>query len=120
MEQELKPCERCNHKPVFGGINYHDKEGCPKRDEAIYCLHCSYWFYTGKGREETARRWNTRSADDEARALLEALAAAEKEYRFRHDLHGDDDMQTGRAWDQMRRAGDIARAYLTRTAQGGE
>lgn len=40
------------------------------------------------------------------------LAEAEADYRKCHDLHGDSDMRTGRAWDRMRRAGDAIRASL--------
>lgn len=51
------------------------------------------------------------------RERLVALATAEAEYRKLHDLHGDDDMRTGRAWDWMRRKGDEARAALTKGAE---
>lgn len=46
------------------------------------------------------------------RAALEELALAEEAYRHAHDLHGNGHIHTGRAWDQMRRAGDHARAIL--------
>lgn len=41
-----------------------------------------------------------------------ALADAEKEYRRLHDLTGDETLDTGRAWDRMRNAGDALRASL--------
>jgi hypothetical protein len=50
---------------------------------------------------------------------LEKLQKAEAEYRYQHDLHGDDSKESGRAWDLMRRAGDAARAQLV-AASGGE
>lgn len=43
---------------------------------------------------------------------LDDLQRAEAEYRRMHDLHGDDSMWAGHAWDLMRRAGDKARAAL--------
>ncbi len=43
---------------------------------------------------------------------LEDLSSAEAAYRLSHDLNGDGHIQTGRAWDAMRRAGDKARAAI--------
>lgn len=43
---------------------------------------------------------------------LDRLQCMERVYRERHDFHGDGHLETGRAWDHMRRAGDIARATL--------
>lgn len=105
-------------------------------------------------KENLVDRWNTRHREQEIReqpldtiqrlgqefdapeaspspvtgeALREALAdlaTAEAEYRKLHDLHGDSDMRTGRAWDRMRRKGDAARAALSRSQSpsdvGGE
>lgn len=45
-------------------------------------------------------------------AALRELADAEQHYRRMHDRHGSDSLDTGRAWVQMRRAGDAARAAL--------
>ena len=45
---------------------------------------------------------------DAAEKLGLALADAEAEYRRFYQLHGRDDMRTGRAWDKMRRRGDAA------------
>ena len=45
------------------------------------------------------------------------LADAEAEYRRCHDVFGDGHIQAGRAWDAMRRAGDEARATLTRAKE---
>lgn len=52
------------------------------------------------------------------REALFFLASAEAEYRRLHDLHGDGDIRTGRAWDRMRRRGDEARAALRATDEG--
>lgn len=46
---------------------------------------------------------------------LAELSKAEQAYRQAHDLYGPGDLRTGRAWDQMRRAGDDVRLLL-----GGE
>jgi hypothetical protein len=46
-------------------------------------------------------------------ALLE-LADAEKNYRWLHDTQGGGHIDTGRAWDKMRRAGDKATAVLAK------
>ena len=43
---------------------------------------------------------------------LQALALAEANYRKKHDLLGSGHIETGRAWDIVRRAGDAARAIL--------
>ena len=40
------------------------------------------------------------------------LADAEWRYRLCHDLKGDGHIETGRAWDYMRRCGDKLRAAL--------
>jgi hypothetical protein len=55
------------------------------------------------------------------RGALEILADAERDYRVIHDLQGDGHMDTGRAWDHMRWAGDRAREFLAATAptEGG-
>lgn len=52
---------------------------------------------------------SARHAD--ALAHLSRLADAEAHYRKSHDLHGGDDRRTGRAWDEMRHAGEAARAF---------
>ena len=51
---------------------------------------------------------------------LEDLAVCEAEYRHEHDVYGDGNIMTGRAWDRMRRAGDRARALLSRVASPAE
>lgn len=43
---------------------------------------------------------------------LTYLEAAEANYRKIHDLAGDGNIRTGRAWDHMRRCGDHARMVL--------
>jgi hypothetical protein len=48
----------------------------------------------------------------EAETLLLRLVNAEITYRTSHDLRGSGHLATGRAWDEMRRAGDAARKYL--------
>lgn len=40
---------------------------------------------------------------------MKDLADAEHAYRTAYELHGADDIRTGRAWDLMRRAGARAR-----------
>ena len=45
---------------------------------------------------------------------LAELEQAEASYRRAHDLKGDGHIQTGRAWDLMRRAGQKARDALKR------
>ncbi len=47
-------------------------------------------------------------------AALWELQLAEATYRKLHDLHGRGSMKVGRAWDELRRAGDKARALLSR------
>lgn len=54
-----------------------------------------------------------RAANTELVEALRDLETAEYEYRKMHDLHGDGDMRTGRAWDLMRRKGDAARKALS-------
>jgi len=54
-------------------------------------------------------------ASDEVATLLNALrylADCEARYRLSYEQRGSGDMQTGRAWDAMRKAGDRARAIL--------
>ena len=56
-------------------------------------------------------------AADTIEALCEALlelANAEKNYRWLHDTQGGGHIDTGRAWDKMRRAGDKATALLAK------
>lgn len=43
---------------------------------------------------------------------LRRLTDAEMKYRHAHDLHGDGSLDSGRAWDKMRQAGDHARDLL--------
>lgn len=54
-----------------------------------------------------------RSHADLVRAL-EELQAAETSYRMCHDLDGDGHINTGRAWDKLRQAGQRARAALAK------
>ena len=49
---------------------------------------------------------------------LDELQDAEKIYRMCHDIDGDGHMNTGRAWDRMRRAGQRAREALAKVTQG--
>jgi hypothetical protein len=51
------------------------------------------------------------------RQALQELQLCEAAYRHAHDVHGADDLRCGRAWDQMRRAGDAARAVLAATTE---
>jgi len=63
---------------------------------------------------ERERMNRIRDAAHDLLEALEALANAEYEYRYMHDLHGDDDLRAGRAWDWMRRKGDDARAAIAK------
>ena len=67
-------------------------------------------------REKAIAAWNTRQLVPreavEAEKLALALADAEAEYRRFYQAHGAGDMRTGRAWDKMRRRGDMIRAAL--------
>lgn len=68
--------------------------------------------------DEAATTITTLAAERDAlREALERLEVREAAYRHAHDLHGDGSIQAGRAWDQMRRAGNEARTTLERTAQ---
>ena len=53
-----------------------------------------------------------KEAADKLAEALEHLTWAEQTYRRAHDLHGDGHIVAGRAWDQLRRCGDDARAAL--------
>ncbi|WIA55470.1 hypothetical protein N6H05_01845 [Sphingobium sp. WTD-1] len=59
---------------------------------------------------EVETRWETQL--DTIRTAACALQLAEANYRRAHDLHGDAARETGRAWDEMRRAGDRVRRTL--------
>lgn len=50
---------------------------------------------------------------EELTKALEDLQDAEQAYRMCHDLDGDGHVNTGRAWDKMRRAGRRARSALS-------
>jgi len=64
--------------------------------------------------ENNYRAWQATSAQNQQmRTALADLAVAEQDYRQKHDLYGDDDMRTGRAWDLLRRAGNAARSVLS-------
>lgn len=89
MADELKPCPRCQKKPVMGGINFHDMDGKPVRHEAIRCLHCHYWFYVGADPEETVLRWNTRT-ETQSQATIEELVGALRKAEAAMTCRGDD------------------------------
>lgn len=57
-------------------------------------------------------RYLTEHAAELLRNALSELARAEATYRGMHDLKGGQHIETGRAWDEMRRAGDRARELL--------
>lgn len=46
------------------------------------------------------------------RRLAIRLAEAEATYRITHDTRGDGHIETGRAWDKLRQAGDALRREL--------
>ena len=54
------------------------------------------------------------TTQEEMQSALETLAATEAFYRDVHDRFGDGHLNTGHAWDAMRRAGDKARALISR------
>ncbi len=87
-----------------GAYAWKARELCIKAADTIASL-----------REEVARL----KADlAKAREALTALQDAERRYRQEHDLHGDGSTKAGRAWDVMRRKGDIARAALKEIDHG--
>jgi len=45
--------------------------------------------------------------------LAKRLAGAEVNYRNAYEQHGGDHIETGRRWDQLRRAGDAIREYFS-------
>lgn len=45
--------------------------------------------------------------------LAKRLAGAEVNYRNAYEQHGGSHIETGRAWDKMRRAGNAIRDYYT-------
>jgi len=49
---------------------------------------------------------------EKLRVTLSLLADAESIYRHDHDVFGDGSLAAGRAWDNMRKCGDRARAIL--------
>jgi len=51
------------------------------------------------------------------RSALTRLEFAERNYRKTHDVHGDGSREAGRAWDELRRAGNEARQALKEAAQ---
>lgn len=54
----------------------------------------------------------------ELEGALEDLQKSEAAYRMAHDAHGDGHLISGRCWDLMRRAGDKARAVLSKPEGG--
>ena len=89
----------------------------------VICTSCILEGPARPTKEEAIAAWNTRPSLEGVAGLVEALTSlqrAETTYRRTHDLHGDADMRTGRAWDAMRRASDRAKAALaTFRDQGG-
>lgn len=49
---------------------------------------------------------------DRLETALDELQKKESEYRFQHDTLSDGHLDTGRAWDRMRKAGNKAREAL--------
>lgn len=50
-------------------------------------------------------------------AAAQKLSDAERGYRLCHDVKGDGHIETGRAWDYMRKCGDELRAALSELAE---
>lgn len=105
------PSDEARHDPADG-------EG---EDRATLSEMTADWHNTAMGRLLDGPASPTPARHDpekeRLREALRNLAAAEATYRQTHDLHGDDDMKTGRAWDRMRRSGDAARTLLTTDQQ---
>lgn len=111
MRVALLPCPFCGEEAFShdGEIVSCMKEGCEMQ-----------W------RDFSRAAWNTRSHQSrEAEVqklwdLLDSLQKAEALYRYCHDFNGADHINTGRAWDEMRRAGNSARQALTPAADDVE
>src|SRR6266567_121925 len=69
-------------------------------------------FSTMFGLELEMRELTLEHVAAERGKLLDELAAAEAAYRKAYELKGASKIETGRAWDRMRKAGDRARRSL--------
>lgn len=49
--------------------------------------------------------------------LSKRIAGAELNYRSAYERHGDGHIETGRAWDKMRKAGDAIRQHFFETEE---
>lgn len=61
---------------------------------------------------EASERRRAHADRDALVAALSHLADKEQEYRLIHDGKGDAHIDTGRAWDRLRKAGNAARTIL--------
>jgi hypothetical protein len=78
------------------------------------------------GRDGDICTFKQSPTDDDARLMtaapelvkaLEELQSAETTYRMCHGLDGDGHINTGRAWDKLRQAGQRARAALSQVTR---
>ena len=98
MSEQEYDCHDCSDTGVLIVRDHNDSEA------EVPCPECGVPIHI-----ELARY---KARADEAERLLRGLAEAEQEYRASHDTRGSGDINTGGWWDQMRKRGDKARAFL--------
>ncbi len=86
----------------------------PRQSAGLYEVGNVAHEAASAGRADNARIAALEADNARLMGLVENLAGAEAAYRIAHDLHGGGSLQSGRAWDRMRRAGDEARATLAK------
>jgi hypothetical protein len=97
----------------FDGFNV-ERSVIPPHEQECFDLFAKYQQLAMAAIQDSARYDEQRAAwmrerEELVEVLLE-LANAESQYRTNHDLNGDGSIESGRAWDRMRRAGNAARA----------
>ncbi len=126
MSEELKPCMFCGEaNDVFSNVTFANAS---QPIHYIECGRCSAMGPSGKTDNEAVTAWNTRALEGiaspaaigEVVEALRDLAEKEAEYRHDHDVYGDGNTMTGRAWDRMRYSGERARAALAKLDNEGE
>lgn len=85
---------------------------CPGGERVLVGKPCPVCGAAPAG-EACGRAWRE---TDKFRNALAALAVAEQHYREMHDLRGDGSREAGRAWDLLRRAGNLARTILSESS----
>lgn len=126
MSEELKPCPFCGN--AFPAVGYDSDMRALERDNCITarCRQCGAETRKFPKAAEAITAWNTRTEAIEAGAVKGLVDAAEKlsnaecGYRLCHDVKGDGHIETGRAWDYMRRCGDALRAALSQLAEASK